>query len=284
MKIVTGSMAVFIIFCWAVGLHAEEITDVQEVPPGTLWNPEMFPELERTVNLLNTHTTRKYALLISIDHRTFERFTSNTFRDWFGLDAGSLKIGIGLRFGILDDLDVGVLRLNGTGEIFDVYQFDARYRLLTQQKHFVNLAFRTGVTWFYQPSIPDAAGFLGQILVDRTFFDRLTVGAGLLYHSDSSGAMKSNRDREYSLAVGTWIEVRILSFLVWNIEMTAPVAGYFERYPALSSAVKFITNRHVFMLVLTNTQYLSDDGIVAGTYRSFNDLIVGFTILREIDF
>jgi hypothetical protein len=275
------------------GKDAEEVevvTDVKEVTGDPLFNPEMFPALERINNLLDAHTTRRNALLISVDHRTYQKFTEATFRDWFGLDAGSLKIGIGARYGILDNLDAGFLRLNGTAEIFDTYQFDARYAPLNQDDHFVNLAVRAGLSWFYQPGKADAVGFFGQLLVDRIFFNRWKVGAGLLYHSNSSGEEKSNLDPDYSLAVAAWTEIRILSFLAWNLEIAAPVAGFRDNLPgkssnwAWTSAVKLILHRHVFSLLLTNTQYLAADGVVAGTHRNFSDLIVGFTILREFDF
>jgi hypothetical protein len=62
------------------------------------------------------------------------------------------------------------------------------------------------------------------------------------------------------------------------------VAGYGARWPAFSSAVSFLTHRHVFSLVLSNTQYLSADGIVASTPYGFRHLVVGFQIQRELAF
>jgi hypothetical protein len=262
----------------------EEVTEITELSTDSLWNPEMFPVIDRAVNLPTTHATRRHALLFSIDHRPQQRLADQTFRDWFGFDAGSLKIGFGLRFGILEGLDVGVQRVNGTAEIFDVYQADARYQLLDQDAAFLNLAGRVGVTWFYQPGVADAAGFLGQLLLDRTFAGRYTIGAGLLFHSDSSGAWKSTGDPDPSLAVAAWAEIRILSFLAWDLEVVQAVAGYAERFPTLSTAVKLITHRHTFSLLLTNNPYLSADGVVANTDRKLEDLILGFSITRELDF
>jgi hypothetical protein len=263
----------------------EEIADVEEVPSGTVRDPQAFPAIERAINLLTAHTTRRNALQLTIDHRPFEKaFSSAWFRDWFGFDSGALKMGLGIRFGIVDDLDAGFLRLNGTSEVFDVYQFDARYRLLREDRHFINLALRAGPTWFAQPEkYSQALGGFGQLLIDRRVFDWLSVGTGLLYHSDSSGANKSNTDPNSSLAVAAWVDVRPLSWFVWNFELTASVAGYSEKYPIMSTGVKFVTNRHTFSLLVSNTQYISADGIVANTDRPLKDMILGFTITREID-
>ena len=86
----------------------EELTDVREVNPERDWESPNYPRIDRVVNLLTTSPTRKHALLFTIDHRSFEvAFMKNFFRDWFGFDSGSLKIGIGLRFGILEDLGIG---------------------------------------------------------------------------------------------------------------------------------------------------------------------------------
>ena len=53
-------------------------------------------------------------------------------------------------------------------------------------------------------------------------------------------------------------------------------------WPGFTSSVKFHTHRHTFSLVLSNTQYYSQDGIVANTSKNFRNLIVGFSITREI--
>ena len=265
------------------GEEIEEVSEVRQLPANGAWNPEMFPVLDRVSNLLTPSPQRRRSLVFTIDHRPFQRLTRQTFRDWFGFDAGALKVGLGLRLGLLDGLDVGVARLNGTGEIFDVYQFDARYRLLAQSRAFCNLAVRAGITWFYQPDFEDASGYFAEWLLDRAFFGRLTVGAGLSFHSSSSGATKSNQDTKPSLAVLAWTEVRLLSFLAWNLEMAAPVAGFRQTYPALTTALKFLSHRHTFSLLLSNTQYISVDGLAAGSNRDLGDLIFGFTILREFE-
>ncbi len=266
--------------------QGEEIEEVSEVraPAGSGgWSPGNFPVLERVTNLLTPTPARRRSLLLTIDHRPYERFTRETFRDFFGFDAGNLKIGLALRYGLLDSLDVGLTRLNGTTEIFDVYQLDARWRLLEQSFAFLDVAVRGGVTWFYQPAQEDAVGYLAELMLARAFLGRIRVGTGLLFHSSSSGADKANQDDSASLAVTAWIGLRLLSSLRWSFELSAPVVGYAESYPAMTTALKFLTYRHAFSLLVSNTQHITADGLAAGSGRDLGELVLGFTILREFD-
>jgi uncharacterized beta barrel domain-containing protein DUF5777 len=260
----------------------EEVADVEEVTSSGFYT-QNHPQVDRAVNLGIARTTRALSFLFIIDHRTNQSIDDSNCADYLGFDAGGLKIGLGLRFGILDDLDVGFLRLNGSAEIFDTYEFDAKYRLLRQEDHFVNVAARAGLSWFVQPDIDDFAGFFGHVLVDRVLFDRLLLGAGLLFHSESSNDVKSLDDSAWSLAVQLAAEVRILSWLAVDLETAINVAGYGSDWPVFALGIKFLTHRHTFSLVFSNNQYISADGMVANTWRGFEDIIVGFQITREFN-
>ena len=250
----------------------EEIEELGEVEEISAWSTDDSPRPERAVNLMTARTTRKHAFLIIVDHRNRQPVDEDTFHDFFGFDAGGLKIGLGLRFGILDTLDAGVYRLNGTAELFDVYEFDAKYQILRQEDHFLDVAIRPGVTWFSQEGEEDGAGFFGQLLISRSFRDRLTVGTGLLYHSDSSNDAKTVDDTDHSMAVQALLDVRIFPWLAWSMEMAAGVDGYRSAHPIFTTAVRGITHRHTFSLVFSNTQYMSADGVVTNTNRGFSDM------------
>ena len=266
-----------------------EIAQLKAFQPPSKWHPSSWSDprshtiLDRGVNLFTAATTRKKKLVFFLDHRARQSFLKeNFFRDFFGFDAGGLKIGLGLRYGILDNLDAGFYRLNGTTETFDVYEFDLRFRFLEQKKHHLSLALRAGVTWFFQPDRADAAGFLAQLVAQRSLFKRLNLALGVAFHSDSSGPGKARDDPNHSFALTGLIEVRIASFLAWNLEISASLFGYGAKWPAWSTSLKFLTPRHIFSLVVTNTQYTSTDGMVGNSSRGFGDLIVGFSITREL--
>jgi hypothetical protein len=249
-----------------------------------LWlDPENYPRIERAINIMNARTTRARALNFLVDHRAYEAFQSNAFRDGLGFDFGSLKIGLTLRYGILDNLEVGVQRLSNGPDLFDVYQFDAKYWALRADCYFVDVAVRAGGTWYAMYQGPDSGGGFAQLIVSRPLRERLWLSSGVLYHSNASNDARTSRSQEYALAVPAALEVRLQTFLAWDAEASFNVAGHHAKYPVLSSALKIISYRHTFALIFSNSQYITADGLVANTSRGIHDLIVGFTITREFN-
>jgi len=256
----------------------------------TLWlDPQNYPRIERAVNVMNARTTRAHALNFLIDHRTFQPFQTNAFHDWVGFDAGGLKIGLALRYGILDNLEVGVLRLSNAFDFFDTYQFDVKYWALRAERFAVDVAARAGGTWYSSSPGPDSGGGFAQLIVSRSLRERLWLASGLYYHSNASNEGRPGLGHKrvggqgYALAVPVALEVRLQTFLAWDAEASFNVAGYHSKYPVLSTAFKIITYRHTFALLMSNSPYISADGLMANTDRGIHDLIVGFTITREFD-
>ena len=240
---------------------------------------------DRGVNVFTARTTRKQALVFTVDHRPFENLFSgeDAFFNFLGLD-GNLKIGLGLRYGIIDGLDVGMVRLNDAGVLFDAYEWDLRWGFLRQEKHHIDASVRAGVTWFSQKDAKDAAGGFVQAFVDRVFFDMLLVGLGFAFHSSSTNDDKLSTDAAYSGAILGVVEWRMVRWLAWTAEVSASVMGYRSDWPALAFAVKFLTHRHSFSLILTNTQFIAADGIVSNSGRDFTEIVFGFQIIREFNF
>ncbi len=260
----------------------EAAVEVLTPAPGA-WRPDDRARIERTVNVLGPGTTRPGRMLFVVDHRTWQPFVEDPFYDYLGLDSGGLKIGLGLRFGAVEGLDFGLYRLNNGVEAFDSYDFDARWRVVDQRDLGLDLALRLGATWFVQPEDADAVAPFAQLLVQRQLFDgRLSVGSGLLYHADSTHETKSASDTNWSLALPVTVELRLAPGLAWDAEAVVNLAGYGAARPVLSSALKLITHRHTFSVVVSNTQYMGADGLVANTARGFDELILGFGIGREL--
>jgi hypothetical protein len=194
-------------------------------------------------------------------------------------------VALGLRYGIIEGLDVGFTRLSdGHTVAFDTYELNARYAFLRQEKHHIDASLLAGISWFAQKDRKDAAGGFAQIFVDRVFFDLLLVGAGFGFHSDSSSDEKAMDDEAFSGAVLGVVEWRMIDALAFTAEIAANVFGYEEKYPVFSVAIKILTHRHVFSLMLTNTQFILSDGIVADTWRGPKDWVFGFQIVREFNF
>jgi Membrane bound beta barrel domain (DUF5777) len=255
-----------------------------------LWlDPENYPRIERAVNVMNARTTRARALNFLVDHRTLQPFQTNAFQDWVGFDAGGLRIGLSLRYGILDNLEVGAERLSNGFDTYDTYQFDVKYWALNCDRFFVDVAVRAGATWYAVPQAPDSGGGFAQLIVSRSLREYLWVSSGLLYHSNATNKDRASQDplrssgQAYALAIPVALEVRLQTFLAWDAEASFNVAGYHSKYPVLSTAFKIISNRHTFALIMSNSQYITADGLVANTSLGIHDLIVGFTITREFN-
>jgi len=264
----------------------EEVDDIEVVSPAGGFDGPNWPRVDRAINQFIARPIRAGAMVFVVDHRTRQSFLTGKeelWRDYFGLDAGGLKIGLGLRFGILEDLDVGLYRLNGTSEVFDTYELDVRYRILAQPDFPLDLAVRVGMSAFVHPGDIYAAGYLGQIMIDRVFADALLVGLSVMFHSDSSNDVKSVDDDDWSLGLGAQIEWRFLDWLAWDLEVGVNLAGYGSDWPAFATSLKILSHRHTFSIVVCNTQYMGTDGQVANTWRGFDDLILGFQIIREFN-
>jgi hypothetical protein len=252
--------------------------------------PENYPRIDRAVNVMSAHTTRAHALNLVVDHRTLQPVQTRPFQDWAGFDAGGLKIGLALRYGILDNLEVGALRLSNGYDVYDTYQFDVKYWAFDAAHAGVDVAIRAGGTWYYQSPGPDSGGGFAQLIVSRSFLNRLWLSSGLYYDSNASNddhpvlGHQRTTDQAYALAIPAALELRLRTFLAWDVEGIFNVAGNHAKYPVLSTAVKFITYRHTFALIVSNSQYIGADGLVANTTHDFHQLIVGFTITREFDF
>ena len=142
---------------------------------------------------------------------------------------------------------------------------------------------RKKCAWFSQKNANDAAGILGQLLVDRLIAARLIVGGGILFHSKSTNDKKTNDDTARSLAGTVFTECRLTPNLAADAELAAALEGYYSKYPIFSIGLKAFTNHHTFSLLVTNTQYMGADGMVTNTWRGKpSTWIIGFNITREL--
>jgi hypothetical protein len=262
----------------------EEVQIVEPQKDGKISSPNV-QRTERAINILTARTTRKGSMLLVIDHRAYETFiSSDAFFDYLGLDAGTLRIGIALRYGILDNLDAGLYRLNNGINNFDIYEWDARYAFLNQKKHFVDASIRGGISWFIVPDADDNAGMWAQLAVNRVFWDSLLVGTGFAVHSYSVEDKKTSADTNASGAILGFVEWRIAKKFAIDGEIAASVVGYRAKWPVFGFSAKILTANHSFSLVVSNSQNMDASGIVANSWRGFDNVVFGFQIVRQFNF
>lgn len=266
-----------------------EVPDLQETEdPSAAWYGKGFPEAVRILALPTARVTRKGGFDFIIDHRSSTAiYDTSRGQPWAdmghslaGLD-GPMRIGLGLRYGVLDGLDVGVYRAAAPLAKVDTWELDVRYQALRQEQAGIDLAARAGGTWFEQSQAKDASGGFAQLLATRLIANRVLLSAAGMYHSNSTNATKYNQDTKYSVGVGGGAEVRLAAPIAIDAETVACVAGYCSKNPTFSGGVKYFTNRHTFALVCSNTQYITDDGYLANTSTPWKKLVIGFNITRE---
>jgi hypothetical protein len=267
-----------------------EVVDLQEqaaADPSAAWYGKGYPERIRILGLPTARPVRKGGWDMVIDHRsgkaiwdkTNDRPFANMANNFLGFD-GPMNVGLGLRYGVIDNLDVGAYRTFASFGT-DTYEFDARYLALHQEDVGVDVAVRAGLSWFSQPDKEDATGYFGQLLVTRLLFNRLLLTGGAFYHSNSTNSSKYNQDKKYSVAGAGGAEVRLAAPIAVDAEVVACTSGYCSKNPAFSGGVKFFTNRHTFALVCGNTQYLTSDWYITNTDTKWKALVIGFNITRE---
>ena len=269
-----------------------EVVDLQEtVDPAAAWYGKGYPEPIRILALPTGRTVRKGGFEFVLDHRAMQPIYdhdnphpfANMWNSFLGFDSG-LSVGIGLRYGVLDVLDVGLYRVGG--RVFNTYEFDARVRVLRQDDHGIDLMARGGLSWFSVPDHADALWPFAQVFASRLFFNRLLATAGALYHSNSSpstafGKKYSDEAHKWSLAGAAGLEYRLASAVSLDAEVVSCTYGFCSKNPAFSGGVKYFTNRHTFALVCGNTQYLTADGYITNTDTPWSKLVIGFNITRE---
>ncbi|MBM4353402.1 MAG: hypothetical protein FJ109_06330 [Deltaproteobacteria bacterium] len=245
-----------------------------------------LPTMVRGLTLPVARMGRSNTLRLTIDHRAMQKFWEDAFDDYLGLDAGALKIGIGIQYTILDWLDVQVLRQNGTMEIYDTYEGRVRCRLLDETSQLVTVILGAGGSWFHDPNNDDSGAFNGQLQVGRKLLLGFELTAALVGTTSSTGFDKGSLDEDWSMAAG--------GELAWNpdffrplrvsVEALFPVAGFSSGNPGVAAGLSYLTHRHAFSVLVTNNQLMTLNGLAAGSNRGLDDLSLGFSILRQWDF
>jgi hypothetical protein len=266
-----------------------EVVDLEETQvqdPAAGWYGQSYPVPDRHLSLLTARTLRAGGFEFMIEHRSgtaiYDRDSGTPFADMWnnllGLD-NALQVGLALRYGILDGLDAGIYRAGSSRA--DTYEFDARYRIASQEQLGVDLAVRGGLTWFVQPQAADAHGFFGQLFATRLLANRVLVTGAALYHSNSTNGTKYNQDKAWSVAGGLGVDWRIAASLALSAEGVFCTSGYCSKRPAFTAGFKYITVRHTFALVCGNTTFVTADGYVTNTDRAWSKLGIGFNITRS---
>ncbi|MBN1129170.1 MAG: hypothetical protein JXA71_09295 [Chitinispirillaceae bacterium] len=248
--------------------------------PALSADPETFLCPDRGFSLLLPRTPAPKSLLFVVEHRANSPAFANPLRDALGLDNGSLKIGLGLRYAPFERLDIGVRRINNGLDLFDTYEFDGRYCPFRETAQGIDAAIDAGFSLFAQEVHGMASGVFASVVAGRHFFNRVYGAGGAQYHSNSTWLSKKTSDTDWGLCIPLGFHVRVIGGLTLLTEWFFPAAGYSAGRPGYAAGFTFATWRHRFSLLLTNTPYTTADGTVSGSGR-MNDPVLGFMIVRQ---
>jgi hypothetical protein len=269
----------------------EDEFEVEEVAAEVVKElPQPVALLTRGLALPNANLAPAGTLQFSIDHRTRVPVNSRDYwyqdlgEDFLGLDRGGFKIGLSLRYSLTDWVDISAMRVNGTLEEFDTYEFMSRVRLLSKENAGFNLVAGVGLDWFQQPIVKDAVAGLAMLALDSKEFYGAEIGEVMMLSFDSSGPNKTNRDQAMSLAIGGHLRYSFTPAISAQVEGAFTAAGYAEAHPYLAAGLSFRTVGHIFSVLLANTQYLTVDALAAGGYLPADEPLLGFTIVRDWNF
>jgi len=207
----------------------------------------------------------------------------NGIDEFFGLDAATTKIG-GV-YGITNWLSVSASRHT----LLKMYEGSVKYRIARQSADFpVDIVGYNTIdinTFLEKEDYPniefaDRLSFISQILISRKFSDRLSLELVPSYiHKNLYNPLIEN-DGQFTIAAGG--RMKLTKRLSVNLEY-----GYnfdkpdFYKNP-LSVGLDLETGGHIFQLIFTNSQAMTESGYLtnaAGDWAD-GDFFFGFNLYR----
>ncbi len=236
----------------------------------------------RIINGHSIETRAKGELDFLISHR-FGPVNTGVENFW-GLDGAQIRLG--LTYGLLDNLNVGV----GRSSFGQTYDFFAKWRFLRQSSSVpvsaaVFSSFATRTDDFFELIVGDSYqtndrhASTAQLLVARKMGNRLSlqvtptvIATNYVLNSDESGLI-------YSVGLGG--RYKLTNRLSLNMEYFPSTASG-DNFDAFAIGVDIETGGHVFQLHFTNAQQIIEKGFIAETDSDFLDggVHFGFNISR----
>ncbi len=255
-------------------------------PPASEFTTATFKGT-RLVNGQTVETKTKGALEFIFAHR-FGRVNGGIY-ELFGLDQAFVRIG--LEYGLTDKLGVGFGR-NSVDKTMDAY---FRYKLLRQSSGaktfpvtvtaFGNMAIRTSPRKEdadFDITLEDRISYTGQLLIARKFSSSLSVQLMPTFvHKNTIDGTIENND-QIALGLGGRIKVSKSIALTSEYYYRLNVSTNNPYYNPIGFGVDIETGGHVFQLVMTNAQGLTERAYLTETTGDFfdGDIHLGFNVTR----
>ena len=237
------------------------------------------------VNMQTVESPGKNALVFLIQHR-FGQINSGSY-NFFGLDNATLRLGFD--YGINDRLAVGIGR-SSYQKTYDAY---LKYKLLRQTDGSNKMPFSIsllGIITNYTVKIPESpkltalerTAYATQILIARKFSSSfsLQLVPTYLYYNLTQGT-----DKNSVFAIGAGGRMKITKRMSINAEYTYLPSNQVETiktHNSFSLGWDIETGGHVFQLVFTNSQSITETQNISQTTGNWGDggIYFGFNLSR----
>lgn len=236
------------------------------------------------VNMQSTKTPAKKELYLVVSHRfgALGGEDVDFFDNFFGMDKATTKLG--LIYGVTDWLSFGATR-----QTPKLYEVSAKYRLVNQSESgspltivgYNTMNIDTSLKEAQYPLIKfqDKLSYSSQLLLSRKFTTNLSLQlSGIWVHKNLIEPTAEDKNTQVLALGGRYkISKRVSINAEYGCRMN-PVESSVYHNP-VSLGVDIDTGGHIFQLVLTNSQKMSDVGYFTnaagnigkgGVYFGFN--------------
>jgi hypothetical protein len=241
----------------------------------------------RIVNGHSVETKGMGSLEFIFAHR-FGPINGGAF-EMFGLDDAYVRLG--LDYGITDNISVSIGR-NSVDKTMDGY---IKYKLLRQSKGARNFPVTVtalgGTAYQTTPKkelVPegfkniDRLAYVGQLLIARKFTPGISFQLMPTFVHKNAVDRRRENNNQFALGGGGRIKITRSVALTGEYYHRFNTLSGNNRYNTLGLGIDIETGGHVFQLVLTNTQKLTERAFITETEGDFTDgdIHFGFNVTR----
>ena len=238
----------------------------------------------KIVNLESTKLVAKRDFYFVIAHRFGS--VKNGIKELFGLDESTIRFSF--IFGLTDWLNLGVSRSSYN----KVYDFTAKYRLLTQEENgfpftvvgFNSLAINTGFDEgdYLNYESKFRLTYLFEFLISRKISNEFSMELAPIFFHENYVQNFHQENSQFALGIGG--RYKISKFVTFNLDyayhMNRADNSAFNN--PLSIGFDIETGGHVFQLHFTNAQPMYDAGFLTDATGDWSegDFFFGFNLSR----
>lgn len=264
-------------FCLA---QDDLLSELDSAQTGDSFATASFKGLQ-VVTLQSTKMPAKKEFYMVVSHRFGT--VKDGFSEFFGLDNATTKLGF--IYGLNDWLSLSAARHT----LLKVYEGSVKYRIIRQSDEFpIELVgyHSVGINSLYKKAdypyieFADRLAYTSQILASRKFSDRLSLQLVSAYvHKNLYDPVMENN---HQFAAGAGGRMKLSKRLSLNLEYMYNFDKPDFYANPLSIGLDIETGGHIFQLLFTNSQAMTESGYITNATGDWGDgdFFFGFNLYR----